>query len=292
MDPIGTAGTQSGFLLVQWPRPWPGDIGLVEELAALEGDLKVRGIRLQAVEAVSPAEDGRTHVMLYRRPDSAWFDGYVGHEVEAHADAVTVAVQDLLAGGGAPITSKTDVLICTHGARDTCCGSRGTRLAFDLRDAVASPVRLWRSSHLGGHRFAPTVLVLPEGTAWAYLTAADAVAIVERSGDLAGLLRLYRGSAGMPTPEHQALERVAFGRVGWEWLNGRRCADVPAGGRRGIEWRGPDGRQQHWDGLVVEGRSLDVPACRATGPTKTASELVVAAFRFREHSDTRRPSHD
>ena len=49
----------------------------------------------------------------------------------------------------------TDVLVCTHGTRDTCCGSLGTRLWRDL-DAGGATVR--RTSHTGGHRFAPTAV--------------------------------------------------------------------------------------------------------------------------------------
>lgn len=49
------------------------------------------------------------------------------------------------------------LLVCTHGSRDRCCGQWGVRLARTLREAGA-PV--WEVSHLGGHRFAPTLWCL------------------------------------------------------------------------------------------------------------------------------------
>ena len=62
-------------------------------------------------------------------------------------------------------------------AGDRCCGSLGTALAQEL---LADPlqlgddVRVWRTSHTGGHRFAPTALVLPQGTVVGLLRRAGA----------------------------------------------------------------------------------------------------------------------
>lgn len=54
------------------------------------------------------------------------------------------------------------LLVCANGRRDRCCGHAGGRLADALwrgphRDRVLT------CTHLGGHRFAPTALVLPFG---------------------------------------------------------------------------------------------------------------------------------
>jgi hypothetical protein len=59
-------------------------------------------------------------------------------------------------------------LVCTHGRRDVCCALQGNPL-FDAlvagsgaHSASELPVT-WQTSHLGGHRFAPVVLSLPDG---------------------------------------------------------------------------------------------------------------------------------
>lgn len=51
-------------------------------------------------------------------------------------------------------------LICTNGKRDICCALEGRKLIneFEARGEVA-----WESTHLGGHRFAPMRLTLPDG---------------------------------------------------------------------------------------------------------------------------------
>jgi hypothetical protein len=55
-------------------------------------------------------------------------------------------------------------LVCTHGTRDRCCAKWGMPVFEALRQR--HPDRVWQSSHLGGHRFAPTFLTLPEGLLW------------------------------------------------------------------------------------------------------------------------------
>lgn len=51
--------------------------------------------------------------------------------------------------------------VCTHGTRDRCCARHGHRTWTVLNEL--SNGRAWQCSHLGGHRFAPNVLVLPQG---------------------------------------------------------------------------------------------------------------------------------
>lgn len=62
------------------------------------------------------------------------------------------------------------LLVCTNGKRDLCCALTGRTLADEV--AATHPGRVWEASHLGGHRFAPTALVLPTGVALGRLTPA------------------------------------------------------------------------------------------------------------------------
>ncbi len=57
-------------------------------------------------------------------------------------------------------------LICSHAKRDVCCAQRGRPIATELASRLAHLGildRVWESSHLGGHRFAPVGLQLPHG---------------------------------------------------------------------------------------------------------------------------------
>ena len=199
LDPVGTAGTYDGYLLVAHPLPWGKDIGDSEELAPLVTEAAANRWRLQGVVPDDSVEPGR--VVRYRRPAGA-FAGLVSDDVD----------------------SDRIVLVCTHGRRDVCCGSLGCSL-WDSVSPLAG-VRVWRTSHTGGHRFAPTAIVLPEATLWAYLEADLLRGIVERSIDVARALPHYRGCSALGPPEVQAADREALARHGWAWLDTPRRGEV------------------------------------------------------------------
>lgn len=59
------------------------------------------------------------------------------------------------------IVQAPHYLVCTNGQRDLCCARFGLPVYDGLRARVGA--RVWQTTHLGGHRFAPNVLTLPQG---------------------------------------------------------------------------------------------------------------------------------
>jgi hypothetical protein len=57
--------------------------------------------------------------------------------------------------------TQTHYLVCTNGQRDLCCARFGRPTYTALTEQVHE--RAWQTTHLGGHRFAPNVLTLPDG---------------------------------------------------------------------------------------------------------------------------------
>ena len=288
VSPIGTAGTYAGFLLLEWPLPWPRDIGEVAELAPLVSAMAGTGIRLQGLVPLFSDQAARRAV-LYRRPDLEWFAGYDRTERIVPADRlVDTAVELVSTGAGDPewarATVTDDVLVCGHGRRDVCCGSMGTALIAELSKDPArfgGTVRLWRTSHTGGHRFAPTGIVLPQGTVWAFLDADALRRIVARSGPLDNLLPRYRGCPGIGPQGGQALERAAFGEIGWSWLDHRRRVVDLGGDRLRLEAIAPDGAKLAWEGTVVSGRDLPIPECGKPLAEATKTETEVSVINVR-----------
>jgi hypothetical protein len=94
-------------------------------------------------------------------------------------------------------------LVCTNGARDPCCAIRGPAVAQALEREL--PGQVYECSHLGGHRFAANVLVLPDGLCFGRLDARSAVALAAELE--AGRLPLeqLRGRTALE-PEQQAAE--------------------------------------------------------------------------------------
>jgi len=60
------------------------------------------------------------------------------------------------------LTSKPLMLVCTHGSYDNCCGEKGLELFYHL-SKKEKYFKVWQTTHLGGHRFAANILILPGG---------------------------------------------------------------------------------------------------------------------------------
>ncbi len=63
-------------------------------------------------------------------------------------------------------THEAMVAVCTNGKRDKCCAKFGLELVKDLEPHFKNSV--WQTSHIGGHRFAPTFVHLPSGVCYGF----------------------------------------------------------------------------------------------------------------------------
>lgn len=272
---------------MEWPLPWPRDLQEVPGLAPVVAALAGTGIRLQGLVATWPHGPER-HAILYRRPDepSKGFDHFERREVVAPVDGLAAAALELLEGRGTPVDAEpsppTDILVCGHGRRDRCCGTLGTTLALELAagEVGGENTRLWRTSHTGGHRFAPTMIVLPEATVWASADADMVERIIRRDGSLDDLVPRYRGCSGLGSPRVQALERAVLAEMGWPLLSSVRLGtELPDGTvRLHVQGAGP---ATTWEATVSTGRLLPVPVCGhpIDEATKSEPELIVDRVR-------------
>ncbi|CAM5787774.1 sucrase ferredoxin [Cellulomonas persica] len=129
-------------------------------------------------------------------------------------------VRDLLdvpLDGPAGTPSDRPVLaVCAHGRHDRCCAVRGRVVAARL--AAAYPEETWECSHLGGDRFAGTMVLLPHGLYYGWADDADAAAIVDAY--LAGRVdpRFLRGRSAYSHPV-QAAQHFARAERGDDTLD-------------------------------------------------------------------------
>ncbi|MGE3620396.1 MAG: sucrase ferredoxin [Acidimicrobiia bacterium] len=282
VDPIGSAGRYDAFLLVEAPLPWPKDVGGIPALArAAEAGGTTRVL---AVPPHSERPHARTAVTAWRRTGTHRFAG-TDHEVDTAQlprllDALVA--DPALAGPTAVGDAPPDVLICSHGKRDACCGRYGTLLHAEVA-ARWDGVRVRRCSHTGGHRFAPTSYTFPDGRAWAHLDAGLLDRIVGRSGPVADLHRHQRGTTALDD-WGQALERAVFEHVGWAWLDAEvtgATTDLQPSGQVAevaLAWRWPDGRTGRATGTVAVHRRVPVLVCGEPpeNATKDSPELRLA----------------
>lgn len=94
-------------------------------------------------------------------------------------------------------------LVCVHGKRDRCCARLGLPVYRAMRAIVGE--RVQQTTHLGGHRFAATLLVLPAGVCYGRVAPEEAEALVTASagGVLHDLSRI-RGRTAYPSAAQAA----------------------------------------------------------------------------------------
>jgi hypothetical protein len=179
------------------------------------------------------------------------------------ATALTSLDLDVLEAGkgGARRVEEPVFFVCTHGTRDACCALHGMPVYRDL--AALRPDHVWQCSHLGGHRFAPTLLVLPHGAVYGRVDAASTGALVKAaaSGELHDLESL-RGRSCYPRPAQAAevMLRRATGALAVDALKLLTC-EAADGERWRVCFSGPDG--DHALELVRE--RLRVPVLGSCG---------------------------
>jgi hypothetical protein len=193
-DLVASAPKAGRFLLLEQPGPWTGrnavthsdlDEGIARALLARadEAGVKVHLIRRSSRRAA-----------LERR--SCFLADVARGWVERHelGDPAEVLELDLTMSGER--WEEPLYLVCTHGKRDPCCARRGRPLAQALR--AHRPRQTWEIGHIGGHRFAATMLTFPHGLAFGRVPAACGPEIVDalEAGEI--VREHLRGRAGAP----------------------------------------------------------------------------------------------
>jgi (2Fe-2S) ferredoxin len=211
-DPLaGSAPPARRWLLLEHPGPWKID--------AIAGS----GIDSDVLLALAQKAGSATRILLVRRPgridrraprrwilaglDSATLTGPWRHD------------HDLLDAAEAMIATSPPsmeppqplILVCTHGVHDVCCALRGRPVASAL--ASRWPELVWECTHIGGDRFAPNVVLLPDGFYYGNLDPDDAVATVEAHLTGTVLTDRLRGMARF-LPPVQAAVIAAYQRYG------------------------------------------------------------------------------
>jgi hypothetical protein len=211
----GTAAQATFFLAVEQPGPWGRDAARESHLPAGLGDTlssacAERGGRLSLLR-----RPGR-HADEHQQPPHTVYAAWSGPEpwllstVVPDVAVLTALDVDALARGDEAAVAATlpgaapaapVLLVCTNGRRDVCCAVRGRPVALEA--AAVRPNRVWEASHTGGHRFAPTGVLLPHGATFARLDArrcAEALDSAERGMMPASLLGPAHDRGRSPLP--------------------------------------------------------------------------------------------
>jgi hypothetical protein len=191
--PAWTAKATSDNALNAKAREWL--VGLAAAAAARGHKARLQFVRQPELDrtgvTLMVAVDGQLHRVAARD-----YDALTRHTYEA-----------MLA---APLETAPQYFVCTNGQRDVCCARFGLPTYAALRERVGA--RVWQTTHVGGHRFAPNVLALPQAALYGRVQPGDVdgfVAAID-AGRLAP--QWLRGRTNF-APEMQAAE-VALAQRG------------------------------------------------------------------------------
>lgn len=260
---VGSAPVENAYLILELAKPWPKKIKAEGAIAEFKPLLKgaAEDVKLLATPLID-------WLPLCQRPRALlvrWHEGQaLVQELPAQPEEVRRALLAPPAGEPTPL-----YLVCTHGTRDRCCGTLGYPVYRTLRQDGSRKVL--QVSHLGGHRYAPVVMALPE---WRFFGHLDPVSCLELDRALAQgqpYLSGYRGNGRLPEDlqpiearlweEHgeqliglraqtglgsdsvsvkasfrQGPQRFYQARMGSQTLRGfKSCSDIPKGKMKSIE---------------------------------------------------------
>jgi hypothetical protein len=232
-DIIGTGSNYQTYVLVECCLPWASEAFNSKEVPQNLKDLveevehSKQKIRFLLINSDKHKCANKRKILIYDNKHEELFGGYEKHEFNADSiDKVAGIVKSYLVGEVPDCETENkqtrDILVCTHGSHDMCCARYGNPFYAQATALVSelelNDVRVWKSSHFGGHRMAPTAIDLPNGRYYGNLDRTSFQSILTRAGDIECLNQVYRGWGILPNPI-QVLERKLMLLYGWDWFN-------------------------------------------------------------------------
>ncbi|HEY5857127.1 MAG TPA: sucrase ferredoxin [Aldersonia sp.] len=131
------------------------------------------------------------------------------------------------------------IAVCAHGKHDRCCAVRGRRAAAAIH--AEFPEWTWECSHLGGDRFAATMIVLPHGLYYGRMDTDDPGRPVRLFREGRVEVARFRGRSSLPEVV-QAAQHHARLRFGSNGIDDLVPLDVtPDGDETDVVLAGPHG---------------------------------------------------
>ncbi|MFI1304905.1 sucrase ferredoxin [Streptomyces sioyaensis] len=207
-----TAATARTWLLIEQTGPWgthaltdshlDPDVGRALEAATEGTGVRVALIRRPGRHADCHGTSRRRMFLAHTAPGRAWIRTTTVTDPRA-----TLGLDFTALGAGEhhnlwePYIGEPLVLVCTNGKRDRCCALLGRPLAAEL---AAGGTEAWEVTHIGGHRFSPTLFVLPYGYAYGRASAPLVKEAVEAARDGRITIDHCRGRSAWDRPGQAA----------------------------------------------------------------------------------------
>ncbi|TDV43634.1 sucrase ferredoxin [Actinophytocola oryzae] len=175
----GTSAVATTWLALEQPGPWGRDAlsashldtGLARELASASAGTGVRIVLIRRPGAHPDRHrpSPRSVYLAHTTPGRTRLERTTFTDPKELLDLDFTRAGEGTTGLACTAVPQPLLLVCTNGRRDVCCALRGRPVAAAL--AATHGDQVWECTHIGGHRFAPTAVLLPTGYSYGRLTA-------------------------------------------------------------------------------------------------------------------------
>lgn len=241
VDGAGTAPPNTKyFLFVETEQPWEKNEKAMEEYPKFAFGLADGTIKIHLLAPDSFSKTGYKKILFFKI-DPMNVGNFTRKEYSVPVADTEELIKSLFTEDQSifsqyQITDSNirDIFICGHMAKDYCCGTFGNGLyqatkqfLHDHQDDYLN-VRVWQTSHLKGHKFAPTVIDFPEGRFWAHVSEEllfKKILPIDKQDSLDDLKIHIRGLAGTNN-FGQIAERELFLLYGSNWQHFKKTIEI------------------------------------------------------------------
>lgn len=221
INPGGTALNKERYVLFEIEQPWPVPLArhelvgsafpVINNSAVPSRPLGVAYAQPQSARGDSASvgsvtvfeRDGLScQALKIEAPQS---------EYEAIATNIAATALGELHQLGDVYIPEPILMVCTHANRDDCCGLYGDELCDQLEKAG---INYCRVSHIGGHKYAPTLVSMPYGRTWAEADLELAKRVSQNTISAEDLLNNCRGWWGAEAGKAQVAEIFVRSQIG------------------------------------------------------------------------------
>ncbi|HEU5473819.1 MAG TPA: sucrase ferredoxin [Actinophytocola sp.] len=281
----GTAAAAATWLCIEQPGPWGREALTESHIDTVVGHelaqrVKGTGVRIALIRRAGSHPDRHQPIphqvyLAHTAPGRGWLErGWVADPKELLDLDFAALGNGIPSGLGTAIEDEPLLLVCTNGRRDVCCALLGRPIAAAL--AARHGDAVWECTHLGGHRFAPTALVLPAGYAYGRLDRDTAEPLLAPGSPVR--VEHCRGRS-IWSPPGQVADLAVRSATGDLDPDAVRVVDeAPAGaGRWLVELAHRNGRR--WQVTVTERTAPELRSASCGAGPKAATALYATSIR-------------
>jgi len=216
----GTGDAPARVLMLAWPRgkwrvPRWESADMSEALASCVRSAAQKGVHVALVDRVGESD---SLPQLMAQPEGVYAD--FARESELIGAIDNYVDGKVFAGDHDP---RTAILVCTDSRRDACCARYGFS-TYKALNAIADQAKfhIVQATHLGGCRFAASLVVMPQRQRFGRMTAGQAPAFLEALSRGEIFLPAYKGSTDKPEP----IQVAELAALKWAADNGAPASGV------------------------------------------------------------------